>query len=125
MKIAVVLVSLFLGASMMLAADPKPITVTSGEEFKIALESDPSSGNQWLIAKPLDERLLKLLSNEYRRGRPGTAGGGGNDVLRFKALAEGKTQIHLKYGRLWERDAAPARATNFVVVITRSATGPR
>ena len=123
MKLAVILVSLFLSASVTFAADPKPIAVVAGEEFKIALNSDPSSGNQWLMAKPLDERLLKLLSNEYRRGRQ--AGGGGNDILSFKALTEGRTQIHLKYGRLWERETSPARVTNFVVVITRSAAGPR
>ena len=103
------------------AADPKPITVGTGQEFKIALESNPSTGNQWLIAKPLDESMVKLLGSEYKRGRPGASGAAGNDVLTFKALGEGKTQIHLKYGRLFERDAGPTRTTNFVVIITKTA----
>jgi predicted secreted protein len=103
-----------------LAAEPKPITVGLGQEFKIALESTPSTGFQWLIARPLDENLLKLLGSEYKRGRPGL-GAPGHDVLSFRALAEGKTQISLKYGRLWEKEVGAARTTNFVVVITRSA----
>jgi predicted secreted protein len=81
------------------------------------LESDQSSGKQWLIARPVDDRFLKFLGNEYRRGRPGAVG---RDILSFKALAEGTTQIRLKYGQLWERDETPARTTNFVVVIART-----
>ncbi|HZR19444.1 MAG TPA: protease inhibitor I42 family protein [Verrucomicrobiae bacterium] len=98
---------------------PKPIKAAVGEEFKLTLESNPASGNQWLLARPLDERLLKLLGSEYKRGRSGGAAGPGSDVLSFRALAEGKTEIYLKYGKLWENDVAPARKTNFVVVITR------
>ncbi len=105
------------------AAEPKPITVGLGQEFKIALESTPSSGHQWLIARPLDESLLKLLGTEYKRGRPGRAGAEGHEILSFKALGEGKTQIQLKYGRLWERDSGPTRTTNFVVVITKTGVG--
>ena len=104
------------------AAEPKPLAVALGQEFKIALESTPSSGNQWLIARPLDEGLLKLLGTEFKRGRPSGAGAAGHEILSFRALGEGKTQIHLKYGKLWERDAGPTRTTNFVVVITK--TGP-
>jgi len=116
------LVALSLGLSLLShasAAEQKPITVATGQEFKIALESNPSTGNQWLIARPLDENLLKLLGTEFKRGRPG-AGPNGNDVLSFKALGEGKAQIHLKYGRLFEKDEGPTRTTNFVVVITRT-----
>lgn len=94
----------------------KPVKAAVGQEFKLTLESNPSSGNQWVLARPLDERLLKFLGTEYRRGRGGAPG---NEILSFRALAEGKTQINLKYGRLMEQDAAPARRTNFVVVITR------
>ena len=97
----------------------KPINVTPRQEFKLTLESNPSTGNQWLLAKPLDERLLKLLGTEYRRSRSGTPGAPGTEILSFKALAEGKTEIHLKYGRLWEQEVAPSRRTNFVVVISR------
>src|SRR5690242_199748 len=107
------------------AAEPKPLKVALGQEFKIALESTPSSGNQWLIARPLDESLLKLLGTEYKRGRPGGPGAGGHEILSFKALSEGKTQIHLKYGNLWERGTGQTRTTNFVVVITKTGSVSR
>ena len=102
-----------------LAAEPKPIAATVGQDFKIALESSPTSGYQWLLAKPLDETLLKQAGKSYDRRGPNSAGTG-CEWLTFKAIAEGKTEIHLKYDRLWEQTAAPARRTNFVVVITKS-----
>ena len=120
MKFLLCLFSVLLGAATGPAAEVKPMTVALGQEFKISLESNPSTGNQWLIARPLDERLLKLLGSEYKRGRPGAAGAVGHEILSFKALGEGKTRIQLKYGRLWEGDVAPARMTNFVVVITKA-----
>jgi predicted secreted protein len=125
MKLFVVL---SLGLSLLSAAagaEQKPIAVAKAQEFKIALESNPSTGNQWLLARPLDESLLKLLGTEYKRGRPGAAGSNGHEVLTFKALGEGKTQIHLKYGRLFEKDVGPTQTTNFVVAISKTATAQR
>jgi inhibitor of cysteine peptidase len=124
MKIVALFCGFFVSVSVVSAAESKPLTVGVGEEFKITLESNPSTGNQWLVARPLDDRLLKLLGSEYKRGRAGAPGGGGNEILSFKALNEGKTQIHLKYARLWEHDVAPSRTTNFVVVITRAGSAP-
>ena len=110
---------LSLGCSVALGAE-KPISVGVGQEFKIVLASNSSTGNQWLMARPLDDRFLKLLGSEYKRGRPGADSATGNEVLSFKALGEGKTQIYLKYAKLWEKDAAPSVTTNFVVVISSS-----
>lgn len=121
MKIVVWLLVVSCWFANTLGAEEKPIAVGVGQEFKLALESNPSTGNQWLLAKPLDERLLKLLGTEYRRGRSGTPGAPGNEILTFRALSDGKTEIRLKYGRLWERDSSPSRKTNFVVIISRSA----
>jgi predicted secreted protein len=102
-------------------AAEKAISVGIGQEFKIVLEANSSTGNQWLMARPLDDRMLKLLGTEYKRGRPGAVGASGNEVLSFKALGEGKTQIHLKYAKLWEKDTAAVVTTNFVVVISKTA----
>ena len=123
MKLAVVLASIVLSVPCAFAADAKPIKAPVGSEFKITLESNPSTGNQWLIARPLDERFLKFLGSEYKRGRPNTPGAPGHELLSFKALAEGSTRIYLKYGRLWERDVEPARTTNFVVIIDHEGSG--
>jgi predicted secreted protein len=117
---SLLLISLALGwLSAGLAAEPKPIAAIVGQNFKITLDSNPSSGYQWLLAKPLNETLVKQAGRSYDRRAPNPSGMG-CECLIFKAISEGKTEIHLKYDRLWEQTAAPARRTNFVVVITKS-----
>ncbi len=118
MKRAVWLLVLFCFVPFGFCAEQKPVSVAAGQEFKLTIESNPSTGFQWLLARPLDERLLKYLGSEYRR-RSGAPGAPGIEILSFRALAEGKTDNRLKYGRLFESDSTPARKTNFVVVISR------
>jgi len=99
------------------AAEPKPIAVKVGQEFKLTLQYNASTGYQWVLAKPLDEKLVKLLGTEYKRLDSKLVGAGGDMVWTFQALAEGKAQIGLNYVRPWEKGAKPAETTNFVVVI--------
>ncbi len=96
------------------AADQKPLSVVVGQELTLRLESDSSSGCQWLLAKPLDAALLKQSPSTYQRGPKG-----GHEVLKFTALAEGKTELHFKYAKLWDKETNPSRQTNFVVVVTK------
>lgn len=116
MKSLIVLVASFLCIAALQAAEPKPITVVAGQEFEITLESPSSGDHQWLLSKPLDESRIKQADRRYKRG---AAGGRGCEILRYKALAEGKTQIHLQYVSLWDKSQAPTRNTNFVVVVTK------
>jgi len=99
------------------AGAPKPITVTAGQEFKITLQYNATTGYQWVIVKNADEKLVKLLSSEYKRLDSKRMGAGGDMVWTFKALAEGKTEMQLNYIRPWERKEKPDQTTNFVVVI--------
>jgi inhibitor of cysteine peptidase len=99
------------------AGDPKPMTVTAGQQFKITLQYNASTGYQWVLAKAPDAKLVKLLGTEYKRLDTKLIGAGGDMVWTFQALAEGKTQIGLDYVRPWEKGQKPAQATNFVVVI--------
>ena len=99
------------------AAEPKPITVAAGHEFKIKLPGNATTGYQWVLAKPPDAKLVKLLGSEYKPADSKLAGAGGVSTWTFKALAEGKTEMQLDYLRSWERNEKPAQTTNFVVVI--------
>ena len=124
MKIWVQLIALVLlsGLGATEAAERKPIVATMGEDFKITLESAGTTGYQWVLARPLDERLVKFVSNDYKRPHARQPGAQGCEVLSFKALGEGRTEVHLKYAQLWEKDSPAVRNTNFVVVITRGET---
>jgi len=101
------------------AAEPKPINVTVGEKFKIELETDLTTGCQWLLSKPLDENLLKIVGKPSYRRSPRNGGAQPSfEVLTFNAVRQGKTVIHLKYDQLWKKTGAAVRFTNIVVVIS-------
>jgi predicted secreted protein len=99
------------------AAEPKPITVAVGQEFEISLESPSVVDHQWLLSKPLDESRLKQSDRRYKRG---VAGRHGIEILRYKAIAKGKTQICLRYASLWDNSQVPVQNTNFVILIGNS-----
>ena len=75
----------------------KPIEVTSGNEFKIIIESNPSTGYHWDLIGALDEAIVQFISRDYRADEPVIPGSGGKDVWVFQALAAGETTITLGY----------------------------
>ena len=86
-----------------------------GQEFKITMQANPTTGYQWQLAKPLDETKVKLLGSQYRRDEPTLAGSGGAEVWTFRGIAKGRTDISFKYVRPWETNAAPARSETYTV----------
>lgn len=102
------------------AGNPRPIAATIGKEFKITLRCNPTTGYQWVLARPPDEKLVKPLGSEYKRLDSKLLGAGGDMVWTFLPLAKGKTQMGLDYIRPWETTQKPAQTTNFVVVIKAS-----
>lgn len=99
----------------------KPIAAAAGAEFEIKLPSDLRSDYQWLLAKPVDPGLLKFVRRSFKRPTPGAANATGTEVLTFKALAEGETSVHLKYGQVRAQSAASDRSTNVIIRISRPA----
>lgn len=94
------------------AEDAKPIAAVTGQEFKVTLASNPTTGYSWALAKPLDGKLLALVTNIYERPETRLVGAGGNEVWTFKAVAAGKADIAFKYIRPWETNVPPVRTTN-------------
>ena len=122
MKFSVLVCLALCGLMTAAAAEPKPITVTVGQQFKITLPYNVTTGYQWQFAKSPDPKLLKLLDTEYKRPDSKLVGAGGDQVWTFQALAEGKTAVGLNYVRPWETGATPAQSTNFVVVVKAKKT---
>ncbi|MFH1683276.1 MAG: protease inhibitor I42 family protein [Candidatus Margulisiibacteriota bacterium] len=97
---------------------PPDRKVSVGEEFTLTLESNPTTGYQWQLAKPLDEKIVKLVSSKYEMEKPnntetGMVGVGGHEYWSFKAVGKGTTLIELKYIRPWEKDVPPVEAAVF------------
>jgi inhibitor of cysteine peptidase len=94
-----------------------PIHAKAGEIFSIILDSNPTTGYQWQLANPLDEKVLKLISSEYRMPETQMVGAGGKEVWTVKALSTGQTTISFEYVRPWEKDREPAKKAIFTINI--------
>lgn len=79
-------------------SDPaKQLEAAAGKEFKIILDSNPTTGYHWELVGELDERAVQFVSKNYKADGLQTVGSGGTDVWVFKAVAAGETSITLGY----------------------------
>jgi predicted secreted protein len=99
-------------------ADTEYVDVFVGEQFAIRLESNPSTGYQWVLAGSLPP-WLELLGTKYTPTNPGMIGGGGVEDWTFRATGPGSTTLMFEYMRPWE--GVPI-LTHIVVVTARPAS---
>lgn len=92
------------------------IEVPVGKTFNVTLDSNPTTGYRWQLAKPLDEAILKLVGSEYKKPATKLVGAGGKEVWVFKAVAKGQASIQMKYVRPWEKDVGPVKKATFTVI---------
>jgi inhibitor of cysteine peptidase len=97
------------------------IDIGVGQEFIIALGSNPTTGYSWQAS--YDEAVLELIPGENGQStyEPGEtdkdiAGAGGVEYFRFLALEVGETEITLVYAQPWE-GGGTADIKVFTVVI--------
>ena len=91
------------------------IDVNLGEEFVIVLDGNPTTGYQWMTEN-IDEAFIKFLSSKYEPSS-NTPGSGGRYVWTFRAVAQGKSNITMKYLRPWEKDIEPIKKQVFSINI--------
>lgn len=89
--------------------DPSvPIVVEKGEEFTIALESNPSTGYRWRLGGELDEKVVTLQKVEYEEPGAERLGQPGEEKWTFKAQGLGRAEIVMTYARPWKEGAGAA-----------------
>jgi inhibitor of cysteine peptidase len=98
--------------------DPaRTLTVSPGEKFFIVIASNRTTGFAWQIAKPINEKVVKLLGSEYLPAKSDLVGAGGKEVWAFTAVAAGQTTISLKYIRPWEKGKPPKQEAVYTVIV--------
>lgn len=99
-------------------SDPaQPIEVVVGDEFTIALDSNPSTGYHWEFVGEPDASIIEFVSKEYTADEPVQPGSGGVDVLSFKSIAAGETQITLGYYPPSADAEEPQQTVTFTVIV--------
>ena len=98
-------------------SDPgKSIEVAAGNEFKIVIESNPSTGYHWELIGNLDDRVIQFISKDFRADEPVALGSGGSDVWVFRAVAAGETKIVLGHYPPGQGEPATQEVTFTIVV---------
>lgn len=115
-KILIVFVLLIFSISPVFCTE-NVIETKVGNKFKIELKSNPSTGYQWQLEKPLDKNFVKLVSSNYFHSNTPLIGAGGKEVWVFKAIKKGETVISLKYVRSWEVNQPAAENIEYLIKI--------
>ncbi len=81
--------------------EKQPIEAAAGQQFIIALKSNPTTGYKWEAT--FDPNALKLVSDEYKQdaSQPGMVGVGGVQRFTFQGLKAGKADVALTYRQPW------------------------
>jgi inhibitor of cysteine peptidase len=99
-------------------SDPaKNMDATVGKEFKIIIDSNPTTGYHWEIVGEVDKSIVELISKDYRADKPVMPGSGGVEVFIFKALKAGETHITLGYYPPSNDPVAPQQKVTFTVTV--------
>ena len=82
-----------------------PINVVVGQQFILALRSNPTTGFRWDAS--YDTNLLRLDSSEYKadEAQPGKVGVGGTNRFTFEALKAGGASVTMTYKQPWQGGA--------------------
>ena len=84
--------------SELVISDPAhQLEAEAGKEFKIILDSNPTTGYHWEVMGELDESVVVFVSKNYKADGLQVTGSGGKDVWVFKAIAAGEATITLGY----------------------------
>lgn len=85
------------------------VETAAGKVFAVRLPANATTGYGWQLSGPVNRSLIKLSSSTYERPETKLMGAGGNEVWKFRALSSGRTRIHMKYVRPWEKGVAPVK----------------
>jgi inhibitor of cysteine peptidase len=92
------------------------ITVKPGEDFFIALTSNPSTGYGW--QQTTTNGLIIAYEGNVRQPAAQTEPGApGQQIFIFHANRSGTTTIVLTYTRAFEPDAPPAKTLTYTVTV--------
>jgi len=96
-------------------------TVKVGQELKIELASNPTTGYRWVLRNKANLQGLTFVGDSYKQKAsiPGMVGVGGVQTIRLRGQREGEEKLQFIYVRSWEVGARPADEKQFTVKITK------
>ena len=130
-KILTISVSLVLFLAILSSCDSSKKVITSvesdkiaktykakvGEELKIELTTNPSTGFTWIMASKIKPKIISLEKKEYKKDdrTMGMVGAGGIETWTFKTLKAGKLFLYMKYQRVSDEKAKNEKYFEIIV----------
>lgn len=97
-----------------------PVTVRAGQEFLIALPSNPTTGYSWTAKASNPDVAIFGSANERSNVRGRTVmGAGGQQLFVLDATHVGTAKVVFSYGRPWLKGTVPTRTQTFTIKITQ------
>ncbi|MFH0984365.1 MAG: protease inhibitor I42 family protein [Candidatus Omnitrophota bacterium] len=93
-----------------------PVEVLPGEEFSIALASNPSTGFRWKMTMPEGDKTAQFVRSDHVVSQEVMPGVPGEEIFKFKAVTPGEGKIDFVYERPWEPRTAPTRKIFTILV---------
>lgn len=94
----------------------KPIAVAVGNDFLIALPSNPTTGFSW-SARVSGSAVSSEGSAYQAHPSGGAMGAGGQQIFSLEAERAGSATVTFTYARPWEKGVAPAKTAVFHVTV--------
>lgn len=94
----------------------QPVAVQAGEDFFIALPSNPTTGYTWTQSLA-DGKIVAYEGNVFQPPAAGAIGAGGQQIFIYHANRSGTTSIAFAYARPFETNVAPAQSLTFGVTV--------
>jgi predicted secreted protein len=99
-------------------SDPsESIIAFQGNDFTIALDSNPTTGYLWNLLDNFNKDVVDMVGLEFKTPENGEVGSGGKEVWTFKAVGSGETRIELEYLMPMEKNKPPDKTVSFKVTI--------
>ena len=97
--------------------DSEDIVVNAGDSFIIALESNPTTGFEWMAEIEGDH--ISYLGKEFVSAHDAdtnVVGAGGMEYFTYKAESKGSSDVLFSYARTWE-SVQPLEKKTFHIIV--------
>lgn len=96
------------------ADDGRSVELKEGQTLVVSLESNPSTGYRWEVDE-VDETILQQTGKTEFKSESHLIGAPAQQIMRFEAVAAGRTSLRLVYRRPWEKTIEPVKVFSLQV----------
>ena len=95
----------------------KTVEMLVGDELEVVLPGNPTTGYAWELIL-LDSNILKPEKTEFFANNK-TMGSGGVEIIKFHAIAAGKSELKLIFHRSFEPNVPPLKTFETTVIVKK------